>query len=1078
MKDPDLAVELARRAGSTMNVQKAYADGHSLDDIAAEIDKRMGKAPVVPRETPFEPEVHKPMFSPLDLSKMKPATTIPGAVATGVGGALGQVVNAPGAVLEGARSAYVQPLSALWKRALKGAGAVKTGIGALTGQKIFEQYPHQSASAPGETLLPIGYAPQEEVSPELQGPGKVGGALQIPAGLFEALGLNDMQKAAGKAQELQAPPVPETPYAGLNAAAAAPAVLGSSITELLADPTLLYGLGKGGLNAGKDLSALLREKIGTREAPKVDTAALLESLGKEPDKGLAAELRAKITGESGPNPELPGSGYEPPAPEGPNGTPVTDWDQAAIARGDLVPGGEGGAAWVPKEGSANVPKEKPPIKEDPRSVEQKVQEAATQAPTEKVKAVDADLAHNVDAAEAVSKKGKPKLSELTEEKAKVDQQDMLDQLAQQSRDVQEMTGLKYADHVSLLDYANPQTSQVIGPAAEQLNRAFEELTQEIPKYLKMRNAAVDLLKKQNKVGMWVRDMDAERRVAKALDGKLSRAELLPKETDAYNISRAALDKVARLEGLDMEGRTLTDYWFRQLGKDHPLVKSMADKGYLYDPFSGNMVKPSTPAFHLMRGEEGPMPTEFNYDLGDVLGQRLSIGVRKAIMDPIVHDIKQKAKTLAPDVQDYLNGVLDRVQGRPGKVEVILDRAAKGLADTAAGLVPTKLGAFNIPLAKKLETFLAEKGLPGASRKAQQMVARAYYRYFLGAALDTSVKNLFQSMNTVGVSGVRNTAKGAAEHMKTLWSPEARKAFADTGTTADMIAMDDKLLETFGHQNLMRKWDSLLYSPMEAAEYINRGIAYRAGMAEAAAAFAKKGVKNPPLWMLDRYAKNVVDLSQFKYGPANINPYLNNPLGKLYYQFATYPAGQMNLYRQLFKKGVQDGDKMIGIGGVKMPVKLWKMLALQGMVGVGLKQGLDIDVRETLGMGDLGGRLPFQVPGAGTLQDVAGRIFPFGKNPLSGEKDLQSPAMQAAGAASGNEQTQAIKAALLGTLGVPGRTIEKAVKLSQETQTGEVKNNQGETAYEITPAESWRKFFGLKPEVQRAYIEAVKKNNGR
>lgn len=1002
--------------------------------------------------TPNVPRGTSKPFLGIDLSGMAPAKTMEGAAAEGALGTVTGAYNMVPSMFGGLKNAVVSPAAPgdswwertknRWKGGLQQAAQGAMDLGQVMTPGALEANPDGSQPNPLENAKKAGT-----------------GALNLAGGIFEALGLNQAQREAGQMNSAMAPPVAQTRDIWLNAASALPSkVLWPTLTEVATDPTLAYGIGRAGLNVGKGLAGVGKDFAGSFKAPEVDVEGLKNLLSSTPDSGVAAEIRAKTTGQTGVNAALPETyvDMQNAAADAakPQGMPATDWEMkhAAEGRTDMFPEGE----QVP-----GARKPKPPVEVDPRPAEEVIAEKASKTPEQLDLDAKTQLDKDVQAAKAVSKQGVPKQSELAVEKVAADRQSMLDDMAEMSNQTQKLAGVdQYPDHVSLVDWVNPQTSAVIRPMAEKLNRAFESIVEELPKYMQTRDAVVDLLKKPGRFGRYVRDYDAEQQVAKALDGVLTREQLNPAQQQAYDLSRQVLDKVSRLEGLDLEGKTLKDYWWHTLGKDHPLVKSLAGKGTLYDPFSGALVNPSTPAFKMARAGQD---LNWNYNLGDVLGMRLNIGVRKAILDPIINDLKVEASTLPNDVKDYANNVLDRVQGRPGIPEIIMDKAIKGLTDTAAGAV----GGFNNKVSQNLAAWLRSKGVPGAARRAQAMVARAYYRWYLGFAVDTAMKNAFQSVNTPAVSGIGNTIKGGINMAKYMLSAEGRELVGKAGI--DMELMMNHQLDNPAIHTAMKNWDKLGFSPMQFTEYLNRGLAHQAGLLEATEKFAEAGIKNPPMWALDRYARTRVDLSQFKYGPANINPYLNNPLGKLYYQFATYPFGQLNLMRQMFRDVQAGRDVSVGVGKFKLPNKLVKLFVIQGMVGVGLKRSLDIDVMDSMGWGDhlFGHKLPFSVPGLGTVSDVMGRL-PGGQNIVSGQKDLQSPAMQLGGRS--DEQTASLKALLLGGMGVPGRYGKKVLSAQDEMHTGEAKNAKGDVVYPISQREALWKNLGFKPKVQQDYNE--------
>lgn len=1070
-----------------------------------------------------------------DYSTEKPAKTWYGAL----GNLLKpQGINVPGSILHGLKQAIFNPETE--------AGAPTTWAGrAKEGLEQMGQGGQAFSRLALDTVAPGQGGSTLKDYPAL---------LKVPGGLFEALGLNQAQTSAGKAMGSMAPPVSESPSVAANAVGALPgSVLGPTLAQVLTDPTLLYGWAKGAVKGAQALKQGAESLASTWKPPDVNVDELLNYFKQVPDSGFAAEIRAKTTGESGPNSELPGSGYEPPVQvKGSAGTPVTEWDQAAIARGDLVKGPAGGPEWVPRgqtsdevmkdmaqggpapakeratisaepqpstyneatgqfEKPAEAPRVKPEIAPDPRPAAEKMAESENATPEVKAQTAATNIDQDVQAAAAVSKKGVPKLSELAPEAMRADQQEALDGFAEASQMLQGKSFLdtRYARTMGTgLDYLNPQTSMVAGRAAEQLNRASEAVISMQPEYNKMLQGAIDVLKKPTGLaGRFIRDTEAEKNVARALNGVIQKTDrevvngvlmdkprlvnvgreeavklLTPEEQKAFGIIDEVNKKLAKLEGRDISGEQVKDYWYRTLGKDHPMVKALAEKGILYDPFTGNIVKPTKAAFDLARDPESAR-LDWNYDLYDVMQQRIGVGIRKAIMDPIITDISRSIDTKAASgevnskVQHYVHQLLDRMQGRPGVVDAVLDDALKHGTDWMNQFIPSEKAPILKPVTQALEAL----GMPGNIRRAQQVVSRAYYRAYIGLNLATAVKDLSKNINAMGALGVKNTAQGAGEFGRLMTSPEGRAAFAKLGITGDTEQAFRGLQDLAAKRGLLKGIDKGLFGPHQMVELLDRGVSYYAAYQEGAAKFAAKGVKPAP-WMLDRYARGMTDMVNFKYGPQNINPYLNNSIGKLYYQFASAPSGQLNFMRRLQQMDSAT-NRTIGIGNAQVSNRVLKTIMLQGLIGYGLKKGLDVDVRDLLGWTDqvpVLGKLPFHVPVLGTALEVGSRAT---GGIIPGSNNMPSPATQATGIISPNAKNeqnakQSLMDMLLGLGRVPALAMRKGSDLSNELQTGQVLNKQGNAAYNVTPAEAWKKFFGLRSSVQQDYIERAREYANR
>lgn len=1032
-----------------------------------------------------------------DMSTQKPATSVPGALATGLEGTVGGLINVPGSVAHGLKEAAVNPQNE--------AGQPSSWL----------QRAKEGLESSGQGLLQMG---KGYVSPQASPLDIPAGALKAVGGLTGAIGLNQAQAEAAAASQSMAPPIPQSNSNAANIAGAAPGSwLIPVATGAVTDPSLVYGAGKAALGVGNAALDAGRSLAESFRPPVVDTEALAKNFAAVPASGEAARIRAMTTGESGPNPELPGSGFfEPPASkEVTGGKPLTEWDQAAIARGDLVKGPEGGPAWVQSpeaaakgvkpgfftderavQGNMNADpfdkvdsglptgpaKVKPEIAPDPRPADVKMAEASSATPEQKAQTASTNLDQDIQAAAAVGKNGAPKLSALAPEAMRADQQSVLndfadlDQVAEQSRQVQGkgMLDTGYAKNVGL-DYLNTQTSMVAGRAAEQINRGSEAVIAMQPEYNKMLQGAIDNLKKPTGfMGRFIRDTGAEERVAQALNGVVQKGSklqevgaaeaykfLTPEEQKSFDLVKQINDKLALLEGRDITGKQVKDYWYRTPSND-PMVNALERKGYLYDPFTGNVVKPGKPTFDFARDPES-QKLQWNYDLYDVMNQRIGQGVRKAIMDPIVTDIardiavRKEAGTINSGVEKYVNGILDRVQGRPGQFETELNNTLKAWTDWAKQFIPDAKAPFLKPVTELLDRV----GMPGSVRKAQEVVSRAFYRAYVGANLGTAIKDLAKTINANAALGIKNTAVGAADFGKMMLSPESRAIFAKLGIRGDTEEMFKGLTDLAQNKGLLRAVDKGLFGPHQMVELFDRGVSYYAAMQDGAAKFEKAGIKPAP-WMLDRYARGMTDMINFKYGPQNINPYLNNPVGKLYYQFSTAPAGQLNFMRRLQQMD-SSTSATIGIGNAQVSNRVLKLLLLQGLVGYGLKKGIDADVKDLLSP-------------VGQAKELASRAT---GGFYQGESNLPPPIVSLAGALRGTpEGIQSAKDLGKGMLHYPALASRKTDQLADELSTGQVLNKKGNVAYEVNPGEAWRKYLSLHPDVQQQYIDRAREYANR
>lgn len=972
----------------------------------------------------------KPFNIGLNLSGIDPATTPAGVVGKNiVGGGLASLVNVPGALATGALKTYLPALGEAAGMSVpsfmkKGAGEVVSGLkGLLEGgkrQDFMESGPDLER-VPRETF---GMAPEKKTpSAFLPAAKALGAAGEVVGGAFNTLGAGELMEKSARSFKEMAPPVPETPSVGWNVAGGIPAVAGETLTEGLAAAVPVERAAFAAARLGKAATTAFRK-------PVVDASKAIEDLNALPTRAMVEEHRAMTTGESGFNPALAELEKRQLADSYPPGT-LTNRDLKAMSE---------------------------------MSAEDFEKYMAEQA--QKLKRAGIEEAPEV-----------AKISTAAER----ERQQFLDGLAQQGQDFQGAIGQKFGDDIGIGDnWLMPTASPKIAPAVEWVNRTFEKVALVTEKFQAGRQQMIDLLKK-SKGPLWIRDKASEARVAKALDGKFDAAMLLPQERQAYEIGRVTLDKLADLEGLKESVKYLSDYFPHMLPKESLMAKEFAKHGFLYDPMSGALVKPSESGFHKMRKAEGEGLKGYSYDLNEVMAARINTGVRKAYLDPIMWDVQSIQSTLPEGIKEYLGAWADRLQGRPDRVERALDKAIEKLVPTkwAAGLAAKSKS----PIMQGLMKRIVAAGLPGTSRRAASVINKAFYRWMLGGALDTAAKNALQGINVGGAQGPLRMARGYYD----MLTPRGRKALEESGAIKDLMAIQEHQADMVSSSKLLKGIDNILFTPMQVVEYINRSAAYHGAMAEAAEVLAKQGIKNPPHWMLDRYAKaKGIDPTQFKYGPANKNPFWNNPVGAMIYQFATYPANQVNFMRSLW----HDKNGQWKVPGTKrsIPYKLLRLWALQGMTIMGAKEMFDIDLADTMGWSD---KLPFKspvpLPAVGNLQQVVGRLPGL---EAAAERPASMVSPSTALASSGlaglrGEDTKGklgemFSAGILGSLArMPGRPIGNLERLMQEEREKVVRSkSSGKVLYPLKEGEATKRFYGLRPGSQVDFEKRMKEKKER
>lgn len=293
--------------------------------------------------------------------------------------------------------------------------------------------------------------------------------------------------------------------------------------------------------------------------------------------------------------------------------------------------------------------------------------------------------------------------------------------------------------------------------------------------------------------------------------------------------------------------------------------------------------------------------------------RLKTNTKKAFIMPALKD----ARRMAEGVKDagnkaYIDYWLDRVQGKADPITSMIEQNF-GITDREQHALVRKLNVWT-------------------------------YRSLLGLALDTSFKNLGQNVNTAATFGALPTAKA----MLQLLTPQGRQIFRDSGVMVDALSVFEQPNRAFSQRRIWSKLDPILFAPMKASEFFNRGVAFHAALFEA----ANRGLKGEAARDFAKWATNK---TQFRYDVADTNPYFNNPVGKLFYQFHSYPTKQAYFLYNMAKQG---GDKSA----------LIRHLMLTGMI-VGLGNATDSDFNDMMSTGTVGGvPVPYSklLPGMGGL----------------------------------------------------------------------------------------------------------------
>lgn len=401
------------------------------------------------------------------------------------------------------------------------------------------------------------------------------------------------------------------------------------------------------------------------------------------------------------------------------------------------------------------------------------------------------------------------------------------------------------DRVGFFDYLKTPENVLkkIGLEKESklLRTQYEAYSKELPQNL-------------DKITAWSKRVTPEgnERIYKWLDGQ--KIDLNSEEKTVAGEIKNWLSEWADRLNLPEEDR-VTNYITRlfedQIIKkefDEDLAKIITDKipGEVYDPFLQKRL-----------GAKG-----YKQDTWAALEAYVKRATRKVNLDPALQEFKNISSKLEKSQWDYLKKYLDIVNMRPSGLDNLIDNSIKQSA------VQYRLGARPTALISRVLRQNAFRGM-------------------IGANIGSAIRNLTQGVNTYAKLGEKYTAVGYIDLLK-----KGTKELEEVGVLADNFIQDRTLSAT---KKAIQKLDKALFFLFDTAEKINRGSAYYGAKAKA----LSKGMSETEAI---EFAKKLVRETQFNYGKIDIpvSPVLSSDIGKIFFQFMTYPVKQTEFLTGLAK----------------------------------------------------------------------------------------------------------------------------------------------------------------------------------
>ena len=407
---------------------------------------------------------------------------------------------------------------------------------------------------------------------------------------------------------------------------------------------------------------------------------------------------------------------------------------------------------------------------------------------------------------------------------------------------------------------------------------------------------------------------------------------------------------------------------------------------------------------------------------------------KASFDPVMAAVRPLIESLPGanvplSERWYLNNYIERtVLRKPSSTERV---------------VSTLVNKTNEMLGKQLLN-------PDILNQAIGAWRRGVYRGALG--IDSAFINLTQSLNTWAEYGRIPILRTIAKRGEIPDVPGITREFAFS------VGEDVAAFSTGKLQQIDQALTRIVLSPMRMTEFINRGLAFHAGLEDAMrrglnfteAVKVGMGSTSQVVPNLELTAAQLEGLkgmlkTQFGYTPELASPLLQNPLARISTLFLSYPTRQL----QFLANGITDAISTRASG------KAARYLALTGFTfGAPLLfSQAGVDVRNTWGKGFVSLGLPaFKLVGSAYNAVL-------GSSPYS------------------KEQARSDFSNAIGTMFVPQfRYGSKVERVYSNIQRGYAVDALGRNIYSTTPAGEMLRLIGVGPEdtfKQREQVRAIR-----
>jgi len=447
-----------------------------------------------------------------------------------------------------------------------------------------------------------------------------------------------------------------------------------------------------------------------------------------------------------------------------------------------------------------------------------------------------------------------------------------------------------------------------------LRRGQESLTRQIVKEVKIMN---EWYKKAGRT-------QAQRdKIGAALDGLSIPETLTPEEHQVYLEVKSRFAELADKFGIPPE-QQITHYL------THIFDPDLKEKGIPQELMRAlEFINPSgiyNPFLEERTGAKG-----YKLDFLAAYDAYVRRGWRKVYLDEPLENATQYADFEGEQAQRYLDRYLKNFVGRP-------DSSEQWLNDNFLSVLPDAV-----------KKQLGPRPFKRLTDSARTMV----YRSTLGLNFKAAIRNSLQNVNSLAELGEKRFTQGAIDLLT-----KGTDELVNEGVLEDMIVAD---YEAKPLRDAMQKADNVLFFAFESVERLNRGIAYYGAKREG---FAKGMSEDEAI----DYAKGIVRKTQFAYGKLDMPLILQNTLGKVGFQYSSYPIKQAELLEGWLRKEGWSGRK-----------KLLRYIIYGFLTVSAFKKIMDVDFGDMVNI----------LPGFGPIPDALISIVKAAKGDWQGERDIKN-----------------------------------------------------------------------------------------